>query len=197
MVFTEEAMTRHAIIALFILAPPLPADPPTVERPYCHTDVLLVPKEKATTAPNWKLRDVEIDRVRTGPVLDFVEEKRFVIVMNLHSREVEQVVTVTESHPVTVTDPSTGKCRTEYQPREVVKTVKVKVHEVVPVQREVVIRVPVLKPGPEAVIQRIQLEKTTVPAIEHRFDAVTTPSANKVALPLPHVAPACPGCGQR
>jgi hypothetical protein len=187
-------MTRRAVLALFFLAPPLPAEPPCVEKKYCHTDVLLVPKEKATTVPDWKLREVEVGRVITGPALDFVEEKRCVTEMTLKPREVEQVVTVTESRPVTVTDPCTGKCRTEYKPFDVVKTVKVQVYDVVPVQREVVIRVPVLKPGPEAVHRRLQLDKTTAPAVERRFEAVTTPSVNKVMVPAPVVVPPCPVC---
>jgi hypothetical protein len=187
-------MTRHAVLALFFLAPPLPAEPPPVEKKYCHTDVLLVPKEKATTVPDWKLREVEVDRIKVGPVLDFVEEKRFVTEMTLKSHEVDQLVTVTESRPVTVTEPCTGKCRTEYKPFDVVKTVKVKVYDVVPVQREVVIRVPVLKAGPEAVIKRMQLDKTTAPAVERRYDAVTTPTVNTVKVPAPLVVPPCPVC---
>lgn len=194
-------MFRPALILLVVPAmlpadpiPPLP--PPTVEKKYCHTDILLVPREKATTVPDWKLRDIEVGRIPTGPTLDFVEEKRFVTEMTLKPREVEQVVTVIESRPVTVTEPC-GKCRTEYQPYETAKVVKVKVYDVVPVQREVVIRVPVLKPGPESVIKKLQLDKTTAPAIERRYDAVVTPNVNTVAVPVPLVLPPCPVCKPR
>ncbi len=189
-------MTRPAILALFFLAPLLPADPPctspSIEKPYCVANVLLVPKEKATTVPDWKLREIEINRVPTGPALEFVEEKRYVTELTLQAREVEQQVVVIDSRPVTVTCPKTGKCYTEYQPYEGVKTVKVKVQEVVPVQREIVLRVPVLKPGPEAVVKRLQLDKTTAPAIEHRFDGLATSDKGIYSVPLPVVLPPCP-----
>ena len=63
----------------------------------------------------------------------------------------------------------------------------IEVYDVVPVQREVVIRIPKLKPGPEVVLKAMQLDKTTAPAIERRFDAVTTPNVNTVVLPKPVV----------
>ncbi|MFO0879412.1 MAG: hypothetical protein U0840_18855 [Gemmataceae bacterium] len=190
-------MPRALIILLLTLsqvhAEPPACPPPTFDKKYCHTDILLVPKQHATTAPDWKLRDIEVGRIRVGPVLDFVEEKRCVTEMTLKQREVDQVVKVIESRPVTVTEPC-GKCRTEYQPYEATKVVKIQVAEVVPVQREVIIRVPVLKPGPEAIVKKIQLDKTTVPAIEHRFDAVQTPSQLSVKVPVPLVIPPCPVC---
>ena len=195
MAFKEEAMPRLIPLTLLLVFTPAgTCETPTFAKTYCATDVLLVPKEKATTVPDWKLREIEVDRRITGPELDFVEEKRCVTEMTLRPREVEQAVTVIESRPVTVTDPCTGKCRTEYQPCEVVRMVKVKVYDVVPTQREVIIRVPVLKPGPEAVVKKMQLDKTTAPAIERRYDAVVTPSTSKVVVPVPHVVPPKRGC---
>jgi hypothetical protein len=169
--------------------------PPVVEKTVPLTQILLVPRERAICIPDWKLRDVELGRKPAGPVLDFREEKQIVTELKLQEREEEQQVTCMESKPVTVTEPC-GKCRTEYHPCPVVKTVKVKVYCTVPVQREVVVRVPVLKPGGELVVKGLALDKTTVPAIERRFEAAITPNELKVLIPVPSCLPEphCPGC---
>jgi hypothetical protein len=171
--------------------PPCPADhpPPLVEKKGCVSQILLVPHEKAVVLPNWKLRDVEVDR-HPSLKLEFVEQKQIIIENKLQECEVEQPVTVTESKAITVVDPC-GKCRTEYVPCEVVKIVKVKVYKVVPVPREVVISVPVLKPGPDVVVSKVHLDKLTTPGIETRFTAVPTYNEVKTLVPAP-VIPKCP-----
>lgn len=188
-------LSAHATLFLALGgAPGCPADcappPPPIEKKACISQILLVPHEKAVVLPDWKLRDVEVGRKPTL-ALDFVEVKQWVKEMKLEEREVEQQVVVTESKPVTVTDPC-GKCRTEYVPCEVVKTVKVKVYDVVPVPREVVVRVPVLKPGPDAIVSKVHLDKTTTPGIETRFTAVPTNNELKVVVPAPVLPPLCP-----
>jgi hypothetical protein len=174
--------------------------PPVIEKTIPSTQVLLVPTEQATTIPDWKLREVELGRLPAAPVLNFREQKQKVIVMELREREVEQKVVRYESQVVKVTDPCTGKCRTEYKSCPVVKTEKVKVHEVVPVEREVVVRVPVLEPGGEEVVTGLVLDQLTQPAVRRTFEAVTTNHALKVQVPVPVVCPppappVCPAPG--
>jgi hypothetical protein len=165
---------------------------PFVEKAMPYTQVLLVPRECATTVPDWKLREVEAGRGPSGPVLEFEDQRQVVTEMRLESHEVEQQVVCTESRPVTVTDPCTGHCRTTYEPCEVVKTVKVRVYETVPVQREVVVKVPVLRHGPEVVVRRLTLDLATAPAVLRRYEAVTTPNEVKFAVPVQKVpVPPC------
>jgi hypothetical protein len=165
--------------------------PPVVEKSIPTTQVLLVPHEQATTAPDWKLREVELGRHQGGPVLDFEEQKQVVTEMKLQEREVEQQVVCMEQRPVTVTDPHTGKCHTEQTVCPVVRTVKVKVYEVVPVQREVAVRIGVLKPGGQEVIKGLVLDRTTLPAVERTYQAVTTHNELRVVVPLPPPPPPC------
>jgi hypothetical protein len=162
-----------------------------IEKTVSHTDVLLVPHEHATTLPAWKLRDVEVGRLHAGPVLEFKEEKQCVTVMELRERDVVKQVTVMESRPIQVTCPTTGACHTEYQMCPVVKTVKQKVAEVVPVQRQVVVRVPVLKPGGEVIVKQVVVDQLTVPAIKRTFDGV--PTHNELTVPVQPCPPlGCP-----
>lgn len=159
-------------------------------RTVCTTNVLLVPHEKATTMPDWKLRAVEVGRIPSGPVLEFREEKQCVTELKLVSDDVAQQVVVQERKPITVVDPHTGCAKTDYQICDVVKTVMVKVYRTVPVQREVIVRVPCLKPGPDQIVQKMVLDRLTVPAIEKSFTAVTTTQELKVpSCPAPCVAP--------
>jgi hypothetical protein len=171
-------------------APGRPAPPPCAcplgVKTIPYGQVLLIPQERATTLPRWGLREVEVGRGPGGPVLSFHEERQVVTELQLQPCEVEQQVTCMESKPQTVTDPCTGQCRTTYVSCPVVKTVKVKVYQAVPVHREVVVRVPVLKPGPEVVLKKLELDMTTVPAVETTYRALTTPGAITVT------APACP-----
>jgi hypothetical protein len=147
--------------------------------------VLLVPHETATTLPDWKLRAVEVGRIPEGWSLDFREEKQIVTELRLEPHQVEEKVVCNESKPVTVTDPCTGHCHTEYHSCSVVKTVKVTVYETVPIQREVVVRVPTLKPGGELAVKKLALDPLDVPALERRFHAVTTHNELKVVVPVP------------
>jgi hypothetical protein len=161
------------------------APPPFVEKTIPSTQVLLVPAEQAICVPDWKLREVELGRRHAGPVLDFMDQKQVVTEMKLCEREVEQQVVCMESRPVTVVDPHTGCARTEQTVCPVVRTIKVKVYGVEPVQREVVVRVPVLKPGGEEVVRGLVLDKTTVPAVDRTFQALTTHNEMKAVVPLP------------
>jgi hypothetical protein len=159
-----------------------------------HTHVLLVPHDNATTLPDWQLRPVEVGRLPEGPVLDFREEKQVVCELRLQPRQVEEQVVCNESRPVTVTDPCTGRCHIEYRTCPVVKTVKVTVYETVPVQREVLVRVPVLKPGGEVVVKQLTLVPETVTAVERRFHAETTHNELKIVVPVPECSLLPPDC---
>ena len=150
----------------------------------CLTQGLLVPRERATTLPNWKLRDVEVGRV-PDLKLEFEEQKHTVIETKLEERIVEQQVVCRESKEVKVIDPCTGCCRTEWEPCEVVKTVKVKVYEPVCVPRVVVLKVPVVKCGPDRIVKRVILDEATVPAIERTYDAIINPHKIPFQAPVP------------
>jgi hypothetical protein len=163
--------------------------PPVVEKTIPHTQVLLVPHERATTLPDWKLRAVEVGRIPEGWVLDFHEEKQIVTELRLEPRQVEEQVVCNESKPVTVIDPCTGQCRTEHRVCPVVKTVKVTVYKTVPIKKEVVVRIPRLKPAGEVAVKKLVLDSLDVSALERRFQAVTTHNELKVVVPVP--LPAC------
>jgi hypothetical protein len=152
--------------------------------------VLLVPHDHATTIPDWKLRETEVGRIPGGPVLDFREERQCVTELEVKEQEVEQQVVCHESKPVTVTCPLTGQTRTEYEMCPVVRTVKVKVYQTLPVQRQVIVRVPCLKQGPDLLVKKLVLHEATVPAIARTYQVVTTP--NEVAVPAcPPLPPTC------
>ncbi len=187
-----------------LLPPPLPPDgvpptadchcpPPLRERVACLTQGLLVPKERAITVPDWKLRDVEVGRL-PDLKLDFVEQKHIVTETKLQEREVEQQVVCQESKPVQVVDPCTGHCRTDWVPCEVVKTVKVKVYEPVCVPQEVIVRVPVVTCGPDRIVKRVILDEATAPAIERTFDAIINPHKIPFLAPEPHFTVPPPPC---
>jgi hypothetical protein len=99
-----------------------------------------------------------------------------------------------ESRPFTETDPCTGRCQTVYKPCPVLETVKVTVSDRVPVQRQVVVKVPVLRPGKELVVRKLVLDQATEPAVKQTYRAVTTPNKIKTLLPVPHVVPAPNPC---
>jgi hypothetical protein len=88
---------------------------------------------------------------------------------------------------------SCGKTCTVYQQVPVVKKVTITVVEPVSVEKEVIVRVPHLKPGNDLLVRRLVAEGVTIPAIESRFNLLTVP--NEVAVPAvpPYPAPACQG----
>lgn len=165
---------------------PAPADGclPGCDRVACLKQLLLVPHEQAICVPAWKLIDVEVGKMPTLE-LDFVEQKHVVKEMKLEEREVEQQVTCKESKPVEEIDPCTGKCCTKYVLCDVVKTVKVKVYEPVCVPTEVVVRVPVLKRGPDRTVKKVILDEATAPAIKRTYSVVE--SNNQLPYRVPAV----------
>jgi hypothetical protein len=136
------------------------------------------------------LRDEFVGYVQ-GLEVEYKEVRETVTEMVAKPREVTRDVIVTEMVPVTVTDPCNGKCHTEYQPCQAVKQVKTVEVDIVPQQREVVIRVPQLKPAAPLEVRRLVLDVTSRAAIETRLHLHTVP--NEVAVPPPAcVAPLSP-----
>ncbi len=159
------------------------------ERDVAVPKVTLVPEETAIAVPKLTLREVEVGRdMVTKMELSFREERHTITEMVLKPRVCEQQVVVTEMQPETTTDPVTGKTSTCPKPVQVVKTVKVTVYDTVPVEREVIVRIPCLKPVEQEVsIRKLVLDETTVAAIERRYHYLLVPNVLTVF-------PSCPFC---
>jgi hypothetical protein len=119
--------------------------------------------------------------------VEYREAKQTVTEWTLKPREVIQQVPCTTMVPVTVTDPCTGQCRTEYKESPIVREVKITVFDQVPVERTVVVSVPCLKPGQPLQVKKLVVDTTLEPAICSRFHLLTMP--NEVPVP---VCPPCP-----
>jgi hypothetical protein len=163
-----------------LLAPPGPSCGPTISAPV----PTLIEDQVETTMPQLRLREQVIGSIAALDV-DYRDEKRTVTVLVPKEREVVQDIVATELKPVTVTDPCTGKCHTEYEPCQVINQIKTIVVETVPETREVVVRVPVLKPAAPFLVKRLVVDFGTVEAVEKRLRALNVP--NEVVVP-----PACP-----
>jgi hypothetical protein len=141
------------------------------------------------------LRDELVGSQCGGPVIDYVEQRQTVSAVEMKPHTVEQEVTCMTSQPVTTAD-SCGKPCTTYQQVPVVKKVTITVFEPVTVQKEVIVRVPVLKPGKDLIVRRLVADEVTIPAVESRFNLITIPNEVAVPTPPPYVphceTPACP-----
>jgi hypothetical protein len=176
----------------FELPPPIIPDgcAPGCGRQLCAPQFHLMELLAATTLPRMRLRD-EVVGLERRMVVAYQEERRVVNDVSLKPHEVEQEVTCIDQQPCQVTDPCTGHCHTEYHPVPVVKKVKVTVYEAVPTTREVLVRVPYLKPGPEFQVRRLAVDCITIPAIEKRLQLIETD--NVITAPVPPPLPPCPG----
>ena len=170
--------------------PPVAADAcgPTISVPKFYLQEI----QTATTLPRTVLRDEVIGVQPGGPVLDYVEQRQFITVLEMRPHPVEQEVTCITSQPITTVD-SCGKPCTIYQPVPVVKKVVVTVVEPVSVQKEVIVSVPVLRPGRDLVVRRLAADQITIPAVESRFNLLTVPNEVAAPAPPPWPVPACPG----
>ncbi len=181
-------------------AAPSFAGPPTAEcapgcdRPLDTTKVYLVPEEHATTVPSLTLREVATTVPTTDLKITFREEKRTVVVTAVKPRQEDRVVTSTTLVPETHVDPCTNCQTTTYRPVCVTKVVKVTVMDSVQETRDVVVRVPVLTPVESAaVVTRLTLDATTVPAVKTTYRLMTVPGTVSVPAPPPPALP--PPCG--
>jgi hypothetical protein len=175
----------------------LPLPPPDTGAPGCPScgPTITVPRlavieeQEAITIPRLNVRE-EVVGHAFGPEVDYRDEKRTVTEWVMKPREVTQDFMDVTMMPHTVTDPCTGQCRTEYTPCPTPRQIKTTVYDMVPVPREVVIRVPVFKPGVPLEVRRVVVDNTTQAAILSRMQVLPTPTT--VPLPQPCPAPACP-----
>jgi hypothetical protein len=158
-------------------------------KPICLPKYTLMEVQSATTLPRFQLRDETVGAFH-GTVVDYLEERRTVTELVLKPHTVDQQVTCYEPQPCTTIDPCTGCPKTEYKPAPVTKTVQITVYDAVPTPREVVVRVPYLKPGGDYVVKRIAADPITIPAIERRLQLLTTP--NEVTAPVAPLPTPCP-----
>jgi hypothetical protein len=140
----------------------------------------LMELNQATTIPQMKVREEVIGRTQ-GLDVEYREQKQVVTEWQLKPREVIQEVPCTTMKPVTVTDPHTGQCRTEYQACPIVRRVKVTVYDPVPVERQVAVAVPCLKPGKPMQVSKLAVDCTLESAIETRMQLLSMP--NQVSVP--------------
>jgi hypothetical protein len=166
---------------------------PSCERTLDTTKVYLVPEQRATTMPSYKLREVATTVPTMGLKIDFKVEKRMVCVTSLKPREEDRVVTSTTLVPETHIDPCTHCQTITYRPVCQTKTVKVTVMDCVQETKEVLVRVPVLTPVESSVVvKRLALDVTTVPAVTTTYKLVTMPGTLSVPVPpQPCLAPSC------
>lgn len=147
----------------------------------------LLEEQKAVPVPKLNLREVIVGAAR-GLDVEYREATQIIGEWTLQPREVTQLVPCTTMVPVTVTDPCTGQCRTEYKSCATVREVKVTVFDKVPVSRPVTVGVPCLKPGQPVLAQKLVVDCTIEAAILSRFQLLTMP--NEVHVPA--CPPACP-----
>jgi hypothetical protein len=139
--------------------------------------VFILETQTATTLPKLTLRDVDVCREKKTTVeVDWRVEKHTCKEHEIRSRQVEQEVTCTEVVPETTTDPATGKSCTVYKQVPVVKKVMVTVQEAVPVDREYLVKFPCLRRTErEMQVKKLEVDRTTIPAIEKKLHAVVAP----------------------
>ncbi len=167
--------------------PPPCAGGGQTEKTICLPKVLLVEEQQAITVPVMRLREQAVGRdVIHKMEVTYVEEKHTITEMKTVPRIVEQQVCVTKMVPQASVD-CTGKPCTIYTKVPEVKTVKITVFDVVPVQREVIVRMPCLKPvDVEVEVRKLVVDETEEAAILKRWNLNITPNEIKVMLP------ACP-----
>src|SRR5262249_37196012 len=124
-------------------APPPPPCGPVIEKTISIPQVILVPEGNATAADRLRVREVEIGRDRVPFVLDFREEKQIITEMQLQPREEVQTICVSKLVTETVLSDCGKPCTVTHEVPET-RTVKVVKYDLVPVQRQVIVRVPVL-----------------------------------------------------
>ena len=140
----------------------------------------LMEQQEATTVPRMRVREEVVGRA-CGLDVEYREKKQVVVEWTLKPREVVQNVPCTKMVPVTVTDPCTGQCRTEYKSCPVVRPVKLTVYDPVPVERLVVVAVPCLKPGKPLQASKLFVDTTIEPAIRTHMQVLAMP--NQVHVP--------------
>lgn len=174
---------------------PLPAmEPcgPTMERTINQLRLHLVEEQTAIVVPKLTLREEVRPQIVPDLEVRYRDEKRVVQVQVLKPREVEQLMTYMKLVLETTVD-CTGKPCTIQRKVPAEKTVKVTVFDTEYVDREVIVRVPVLVPVErEVLVKRFVLDCTTEAAIRKQLHAETVPNEIKVPVPMPVQPPPCP-----
>jgi hypothetical protein len=171
------------------VVPPLSPDVVAPSCAPCPARTIAVPRltlmeqQAATTIPQMRVREEVVGRA-VGLDVEYREQKQVVVEWTLKPREIVKDVPCTTMVPVTITDPCTGQCRTEYKSCPVVRQVRLTVYDPVPVERIVVVAVPCLKPGTPLQISKLCVDTTHEPAIATRLQLLAVP--NQV-----HVPPCC------
>jgi hypothetical protein len=112
----------------------------------CITKRTIVEDQSVITLPVQTVRAVPVGReTQVDMVVDYRDEKRTVTVMELQPRKVERQITVYTPEAVNKVDPCTGHCTTEYIQVPSVKTIILEEFCTVPVEKTVIVRVPVVK----------------------------------------------------
>jgi hypothetical protein len=175
--------------------PPPPA--PCGDRTLHHTQVIIVPHEEVTTEPQINIRDVVTRVPTTSLAIEYREEKRCVTVMVPKPHEIERVVETITCVPETTIDPCTGQCCTTYKNVPETKVVKTQIFVPCPETREVMVRVPVLKPVPiELEVKQLTADWSTKAVPYVKLEGIVIPTEIKVPCPpisLPPL-PTCPHC---
>jgi hypothetical protein len=166
-----------------VAAPPCCA---TVEKTICTRKVQLLEQQTADTLPRLPLRDVEVCREKqTSLQIDWKETRYVCTELTVEPVVSQQDVVCMTVKPETTVDPCTGKPCTVYKQVPEVKKVQVTVMKAVPREKEYVLRVPCLKPVErDAVVQKLAVDATTIPAVTTRLHAVIVPCEVKVQVPV-------------
>lgn len=194
--FAEEVQVGHKEHA----GPACAADCGCGDRTIHATKVLLVEKQETCAKPVLNIREVSMIVPTMSMAVDYKEEKRCVTVLVAKPREVEQTISSVTCVPETTVDPCTGCSHTTYKQVPFCKTVKVTVYDQVEEKKEVIVKVPVLKPVETQVgIKYLTADWTTQAVTYNRLDAVVTPMEIKFpcAPPVPPPPPSCcpePSC---
>jgi hypothetical protein len=172
--------------------------PCDVEQTYPVKRVQIAEVQEAITLPRLPVRE-EITKIPfVGVGIEYREEKQpityLVTKVRTELRQVQSMSVV----PETTVDPCTGCPCTTYKEVPICQSVPVEVVDVVPETKLGVIKVPVLKcVNKVAVVKRVVVDETTVPASVTHFQAVEASTDVTTSLPLPHPpspAPPLPGC---
>lgn len=165
-----------------------PADacccPPVEEKPYHFKKIRLVENQEVKLVPNV----AAVEAIGTIPYCDLAveyrEEKRTVTVMALKPRVEERLVHTMTLVPHKTVDPCTGCTKVEYATCPICKMVKVQVFDQVPEQREITVKVPVLRPvEKELQVRSFVLNKAPQPKVFRSFEALVLPTEGTLHVP--------------
>lgn len=174
----EEPLPKEKAAEPAPLPPLMPTSPwEEYPQPGCAPKFITLPRvylmeeQHETVKPKLKVREVEVGRARELEVF-YREEKRKVVISSLKPRECERQIISTRVEPFESCDPCTGKTITTYKSVPYTRTVKVTVYDRVMEEREVVVKIPCLRPGGELSVKKLTVDGYSVPAVRKTYKAV-------------------------